>query len=300
MKWYNQIRRYSLIIEKITRSKYPSIEEIRNYLQEHDEELDISQRTLERDLSALRSLGIEIEHDAPHNGYHITETYFDTESFTRFLELASTTELLSNTIMENKEALNYILFESQGNLKGIRNLKPLLFAIRNNRIIRFIHENFETGDLTEYLISPYLLKEYQGRWYVCGILENEEQRTFGIDRIEKLIVSTETYKRNEKINFKSKFEEIVGLTYSESEIQDIVLCFTPKQGKYAKALPLHLSQKTIVDNEKECIIKLRLRPNFELKQKILMLGDSVKVTEPKWLADEITAELKRMIEKYSK
>ena len=70
------------------------------------------------------------------------------------------------------------------------------------------------------------------------------------------------------------------------------------QGKYIKTLPLHKSQKVLVDNEKECRIALRVVPNYELTQEILMHGDTVRVLEPAWLAEKIQQILKRTLEKY--
>jgi len=86
--------------------------------------------------------------------------------------------------------------------------------------------------------------------------------------------------------------------FSQNTVQDVVLSFTHTQGKYIKTLPLHKSQKVLIDNEKECRIALRVIPNYELTQEILMHGDSVKVMEPAWLAEKIQQILKRALEKY--
>ena len=200
---------------------------------------------------------------------------------------------------ESKDTLNYITFESQGNLKGIENLRSLLFAIKKHRNIYFTHENFETGKKKKYSISPYLLKEYQNRWYIIGKTEGiKEFRTFGIDRIEDIEIKADTFKPDNKTDPVELFDNIVGLTYSLNELEEVVLSFTSLQGKYVKALPLHKSQDIISENEKELIVKLTIIPNYEFKQKILMLGDTVKIIKPKWIVDEIKETLKKTIEKY--
>jgi hypothetical protein len=77
---------------------------------------------------------------------------------------------LTDSLRESKDTLNYISFESQGDLRGIENLKPILFAIKNHRKVVFAHENFDTGKQRKYTVEPYLLKEYQTRWYLVGII----------------------------------------------------------------------------------------------------------------------------------
>jgi predicted DNA-binding transcriptional regulator YafY len=41
-----------------------------------------------------------------------------------------------------------------------------------------------------------------------------------------------------------------------------------------------------------------VKPNFELRQKFLKLGEQVKVTKPKWFANEIKDVLKKALGNY--
>jgi predicted DNA-binding transcriptional regulator YafY len=299
MSKHGTIRRYTLIIEKIGRKQYPSFEIIKDYLFEHG--FEISTRTIQRDIEQIRfEFGIEIKYDRNRNGYFIdTETSINPDSFLRFLEIVNTAELLTESLKESKDTLNYISFESHGDLRGIEHLKPLLYAIKNHREISFAHENFDTGKQRKYSVNPYLLKEYQNRWYLVGILGGtNEFRTFGIDRILNLEVKKKTFKPETKNDPIELFENTVGLTYSFNELEEVILSFTPLQAKYVKALPLHKSQQFIAENEKEVQIRLRIIPNFEFKQKIMMLGETVKVLEPKWLADDIQKSLTATLKNY--
>ncbi|MEA1875019.1 MAG: WYL domain-containing protein [Bacteroidota bacterium] len=299
MSKHGTIRRYTLEIEKIRRGQFPSFQEIKNYLFEHG--FEIGDRTIQRDIEQIRfEFGVEIKYNRDKNGYFIDyENSINIESFFRFLEIVNTAELFTESLNESKDALKHITFDSGGGLKGIENLNPLLKAIKDNRKISFTHFNFHTKKSRKYRLKPYLLKEYQNRWYVVGLIGNlKEFRTFGIDRIENLEVKTETFKVDNKLNPIEMFEKIIGLVYSVSIAQTIVLSFTPTQGEYIKTLPLHTSQEILIDNETEFRISLYIIPNYELNQKILMYGDTVKVIEPKWLADEIKENLKRALKKY--
>lgn len=299
MSKHGTIRRYTLEIEKIRRGQFPSFQEIKDYLFEHG--FEIGDRTIQRDIEQIRfEFGIEIKYDRDKNGYYIDyENSLNIESFFRFLEIVNTAELLTESLLESKDSLKHISFDTGGGLKGIENLKPLLKAIKDNRKISFTHFNFHTEKSRKYTLKPYLLKEYQNRWYVVGIIGGfNEFRTFGIDRIENLEIKTEIFKPDKKLNPIEMFNKTIGLVYSENTPQTIVLSFTPTQGKYVKTLPLHTSQRILIDDEQECRISLEVVPNYELTQQILKHGETVKVIEPQCLMDEIKEILKRNLEKY--
>jgi len=299
MSQHGIIRRYMLEIEKIQQGSHPSFENIKDYLFEHG--FEVSKRTIQRDIDQIRfEFGVEIRYNRLRNGYFIDyENSINVDSFLRFLEIVNTAELLTESLTESKEALKYISFDTGGGLKGIENLRLLLRAIKDRQKISFNHFNFHTNKQRKYLLEPYLLKEYQNRWYVVGIIgDSEDFRTFGIDRIEDLKIIPETFKVNPRLNPAEMFERTIGLVYSIGTPQKVVLSFTPTQGRYIKTLPLHASQEILVDNEKECRISLYVIPNYELNQEILKHGNAVKVIEPKWLADEIKGILKDALNNY--
>ncbi len=299
MSKHSTIRRYSLIIEKIGRKSHPSFEDIRNYMHSHGFEL--SERTIQRDLEQIRNdFGVDILYDRQRNGYYIDDyAGFNMNNFLRFLEIANTAELIIECLKESKHAIDYFDFESKGNLKGVEFIKPLLYAIRNNRKIIITHERFSTGLQTEYEIMPYMLKEYLYRWYLVGIVSKKEEfRTFGIDRIVDLVVLKSTFKPAKRKDPKELFANTIGLTYSLNELMEVILSFTPLQGKYIKSLPLHDSQEVIIDNDKELRVSLYVIPNIELKQRILMMGEGVKVIEPAWLVEEVKDSLRATLKNY--
>ena len=288
-----------MILEKVGKDRYPSFEMIKDHLFDHG--FEVSSRTIQRDLEQIRfEFGIEIMYDRNRNGYHIDpETSINTESFLRFLEIVNTAELLTESLKESKDSLDFISFESHGALMGIEHLKPLLYAIKNQRKVGFVHENFDKETKRDYIVHPYLLKEYQNRWYLIAIIENTDQfRVFGIDRIQTLELLEAVFKPDIKINPMALFENIIGLNYSDDEPEEVILSLTPLQAKYVKSLPLHGSQETIMENENEVHIRLRIVPNYEFKQKILMLGENIKVLKPQRLVDDILRTLTATIKNY--
>jgi predicted DNA-binding transcriptional regulator YafY len=113
-----------------------------------------------------------------------------------------------------------------------------------------------------------------------------------------LKILTETFTRAKKDQPEDLFENIIGMVYSIGKVERVVLSFSPTQGEYVKRLPFHRTQKVLIDDDKECRIELMVVPNYELTHLILMQGDSVKVLEPQWLADEIVDELENALSNY--
>jgi predicted DNA-binding transcriptional regulator YafY len=299
MSAHGTIKRYILIVEKTASAKFPSFRNLKTHLANHG--FEISERTLQRNIEQIRyEFGIEIKYDRSQNGYFVDkEASINIDAFMKFLEITATADLLTESLKDSKDILNYISFEAEGNLKGIENLKLFLFAAKNHRKILFTHQNFETGKKKNYRMKPYLLKEYQNRWYIIGLIPGiDEFRTFAIDRIESLEVLSDTFKPDLKLNPVNLFENILGLTYSKGEPEEVILSFTPLRGKYIQALPLHRSQEIIKESEKEVMVRLRVIPNFELKQKILMSGCDVTVIRPKWFVDSMKLELLNALNMY--
>lgn len=301
MSTQGTIKRFTLIIQKTTGDFHPSFQELKDFLNEHG--FEISPRTLQRDIEQIRNeFGIEIKYNRGKNGYSISEEEgVPTDTLVRFLEILGTAELFSENLRDGKELLNFISFEDQGNLKGIENLRLFITAIKNKRKLEFYHTNFDTGKRNHYTIQPYLLKEYQSRWYVYGAIGSGTIfRTFGLDRIDEIKVKSDTFKPIKGLDPKKVFEDVIGLYYTDIETEEVIIEVDTLQSKYLKALPLHSSQVIISENKDKVLIKYFLKPNFELTQKIIMMCDRAVVVKPKWLANEIKATLKSVLNKYGK
>ena len=299
MSTQGTIKRYHLTVEKVANAIFPSFEEIKSYL--HDQGFEISPRTLQRDIEQVRNeFGVEIKYDRAKNGYYIDkEDSLNLESFLRFLEMMVTANIIADCLKDGRDNMNYLNFESKGNLRGIEYLKDFLLAIRTQRVVNFTHENFQTEKRKKVIMKPYLLKEYRNRWYVIGNVEGiKEFRIYGIDRITELIVTKEKFKLSKSTEVIDLFENTIGLLYDEHELQEVHLAFEAIEAKYVKSLPWHQSQVLLSENTKETVFKLNITPNYELKQKILMLGANVRVVKPAWLAKEIKEILVETLKQY--
>src|SRR5690606_16057380 len=136
-------------------------------------------------------------------------------------------------------------------------------AILRTKTIKITYQEFYTDTPESYILKPYLIKEYLGRWYLIGGTENDDTRIFGIDRIKDLDVLPKTFTPNpDAIKL---YENTIGVNYS-GKVEKIKLWVEDYQLKLFETKPLHTSQKILERHTDYGIISLEVAVNYELKQ----------------------------------
>ena len=196
-------------------------------------------------------------------------------------------------------AENLVAFGQNDQLKGIEYLSDIIDATINHQPLEidYISAN---GNYHKHILHPYYVKQYNGRWYLFG-LDNDEERikNLAFDRIQGFVNSNHVFRKNENIDFNTYFDNVVGVTVpytTEAELVDIILRFSPKRFKYVTSKPIHKSQVTI--SEEECTISLRLYCTLELEQQIFSFGPDVEVVSPEWFRDKFAEKIAECMKKY--
>ncbi len=290
-----KIKQYYLLINYLLQKPNVTKAEITDYFEKND--FIITQRTFFRLIESLRDdFGIDIVCDRGTNTYYINRD--NTELVNTFLHFINSTmqaEFVINNIKDLHSLTKYIHFSDFTLERGLEYLQPILDSIKNNKEIEFEYEKFNHNKLSTYKLQPYLLKEYQNRWYVFGYNPNKQRySTFGIDRMQNIQFTNNVFKK-EDVDTVGFFDNIVGLNYDEHELQEVIIRATEIEAKYLRTQPLHKSQQEI----KEKIFKFTLKPNYELFQMLMMRAAGITVLEPQWLRKQIRDELIEMLENYN-
>lgn len=186
-----------------------------------------------------------------------------------------------------------ISFEGNIDLKGLHFLTPLFNAIINERVLSVIYKDFKSSEPYEVTFHPYYLKQYNNRWFAFGLNPDKKMTIWNLalDRIESLSETALEYKPSD-INWKDYFYDLVGVTFPEgTELQEIVLKFSPEVAPYVITKPIHPTQKHKNDTS-GLEVKIKVIPNKELERLILSYGEQVKVISPDSLKERIAQRIK--------
>ena len=292
------LRRYSLIFNKLINQKQ-SLDELYNYLHKNEVEFHVSKRTIQRDIDDVKDLlKVEITYNRREDCYELETTEIDASS-KRMIEAFE----LYNSLQYASKIGNKIILENR-NRTGIEHMHGLLHTIENNLEIEFIHQSYWNANppkvpvpSIKVKVHPIAIKEAQHRWYLVGFdVAKNEFRSFGLDRISDLKILDQKF-RPKIFDPIAHYQHAFGIEISNLP-EKIVLKFTSKQALYIKALPIHQSQKVILENSDFCVCEYFMHPAFALSMEILKYGDSVQVLEPISLITEIKARIKNTLKLY--
>jgi hypothetical protein len=308
-----------LYIAELLKNKPNGItyEETKGFLEEKFQEkgfeLKFSEKTFKRDRNLIAEiLGLESKYKKSSGTFALNNEELEEDSEDTLEDV-----LLIEAYRKSKRNSKIILFEKR-EPKGLYHFSDFVDAIKRNRVVSFQYQKFYENQPEKRVVVPYALKESQNRWYLLAtdfstenkksveeLLANNEKtqfpkiKSFGLDRISNVEIHHTKQLRFDEIledSFKNSFG--VSSTLDQTP-QEIVLSFTPHQGKYIKSLPLHHSQEIVIDSEKEFRIKLTLYPTFDFTQEILSHGQNVMVISPESFRNEIKKEIQIMLNNYS-
>ncbi len=288
----------------------------------------LSERTIKGDLRDMRSdkaLGYyaPIEYDRKEKSYYYSRRdYSITESplnksdsaelkgaigllrqFTGFRHLEGLDNIINKLELlayESTTKSDRIVHLAQPtSIPGQKWLDKIYSAIKSKKAQTMTYKPFGKK-ASQVIMSPYLLKEYDNRWYVYGLQHEKQQiRTYGLERINELTNSLQEYAPNTAFDADSYFNDIIGITLQPNKkpkkIQFEV--YNPTIN-YIRTKPIHYSQVEIDNGSNHSIFQIEVIPNIELESELLSYGESVKVIKPKSLADKMAKRLGRAAGNY--
>lgn len=214
--------------------------------------------------------------------------------------ISEMTVILRDSFGLKKENEKVISFERNEYYEGENYITQLFNAIINKQVLRIKYTPFGK-DQQDLIFHPYYLKQYNNRWNVLGLNEENNIPTWNLalDRIDSLEETNLSYIPNE-INWTEHFSEIYGISKPfDKEEETVELLFSKIQAPFIKSKPIHESQIN-KDVENGLLVKLKLIPNYELEQLILSFGESVEVLSPEHLRNKLAERLKKASNQYLK
>lgn len=219
------------------------------------------------------------------------------KGFSYFKDLNSMIGKLEDKIHSQKNSeVSYIDLEKNELLKGLEFIDPLLQALIAKQTLIIRYQSFRAREPNDVEFIPYLLKEYNNRWFILGKKMNGGHiNLLALDRIHNISINETLEYQEPEFEVSNFFNDAIGVTKTLGQKSySVVLQLDRKSAPYVLTKPIHPSQELLKEDSNGIIISFKVVPNFELEREILGFGESVKVLAPSFLKNRIQKRLRKM------
>jgi predicted DNA-binding transcriptional regulator YafY len=292
----------------------------------------VSTRTIRRDLQALQEAGFSIYDEGEEN--ETKRWRLDAQPFRSVQEGLSVADVaalylgrsivdamsgwplageLGSALAKIERALNPRMREFLATLPQVVSAKAaphapqtserlidvtrrLFDAVRDRRRVEMRYFSAQSRKAKSYTIEPYRLALAQGGGDVFGFVPAyDEFRTFAVERIERLTVSEETFRKTRELP-----EDIFGASMGvfSGPAEHVEIEFDAAVAPYVAGRVWHDSQKVTELADGRIRLALDVSNDWALRSWILGFGAAARVISPLALDEEIGAELKRAARRY--
>lgn len=205
-----------------------------------------------------------------------------------------------------KRQRTIIEFDSNQELKNIHLLSQLFLAIRDQKVVTFRYMPFASESF-DVVLHPHYLKEYNNRWFVFGRSVSKSNinptALYSLDRMEDDVrVITDQEYTHPEVDYEKYFDEIIGVSKMKSRATRVVFRTNDKRMHgLILTKKIHRTQKHLDEwnDDKQCgRFEITIKLNNELKARFLSFGSGITIEKPKWYANEIEEEIKKMLHSY--
>lgn len=212
-----------------------------------------------------------------------------------------------------KKNSRQIISFSKNPLENTNTFGKLFTAISECQVIELHYHKFSTPNkIMKINLYPYLLKEYNGRWYLFGASENNGKLLhFGLERINDVVPLPAHKYMDYDGDLNERFEDIVGVTLlDESPLHEIYFWVSDSSKDYVSTKPIHESQRTLNAAQTSafrsqypylaegCFFRIDCKENYELIRELASFGKELIVLEPNTIQDKVWERICEMEKEY--
>lgn len=355
----NAVRRYMILDQLLSdRNRYYTrkqlFETVQAALRRIDDTFNVSKRTIEMDLYDMEEIfSINIDTEKIIDGKHVvcyedpTRSIFskplsDEEKkllcevlntlgqfsgLDNFSWLEDLKSRLNDNLSFGKRDIDsdidtrtIISFSTNEELKNKDYLAGLFSTIANRKVVTVEYLKFGQSRISKITLYPYLLKQYNDRWYLIGTPLGNAQFPFRadflinlpLDRIESYTEVTDKKYLDYPGDIDAHFDDIIGISYYENEEKETILfAIANDDAPYIRTKKIHWTQEECPINEQHLyhqkyplleefsFFTITCIPNYELKRILCGFGKKLVVLSPQKLYNEIRNDLKAQLSLYT-
>lgn len=214
-----------------------------------------------------------------------------------------------------REEQRRIISFTKNPLENSNLIGELFTTISQKQVIELHYHKFEAPtNILSINVLPYLLKEYNRRWYlICQAENGSKLLNYSLDRIDKVVPlpSHKYIEYDGDIN--EFFDNIIGVTnYKNADVLPILFWVSDFSKDFVDNKPIHDSQKRYKGKSDEnyheqypmldggYFFSIECKLNYELIREMTSFGEHLVVLSPDELITEIRERIHQMQEKYER
>jgi proteasome accessory factor B len=294
------------------------------------EELEVSRRTVFRDLNVLEMAHVPYYYDPDTRGYRVNDHFFlppvnltlpEALAVVLLASRVSTTQdvpplpegaraavkiesALPPAVRDHVgtlvERVSFSLSPVSGHEGHEETFRKLAGAIVRQRSCRLVYISFHERRQISTTVRPLRLV-FQGRaWYLIAYSSaHAEIRTFKLARVRKLTVTDRTFTRPTDVDLADYFGDAWGMI-PEGRLYHVHLHFEPKVAGNVAEVRWHRSQQVQWNDDGSVEFTVTVDGLGEITWWVLGYGDQVEVVSPKQLRRRVARTARAVAAKYER
>lgn len=295
-------------------------------------ELDVTTRTIRRDLAALQEAGFPLFDDRDEGGtvrwrldgqvLKGLDTGFTLQELCALYLSRNLLEAMASTPFQRDLGLAFSRLEKLltprmrqflDKLPDVLSAKPsprsrtadlardavskLLEATLHHRVATMRYHSVSSGGVKDYVIHPYRLEFAHGGLYLLAYVPAyKDVRTFAVDRIKSVSLEKQTF-TPKPMDGRDAFANSLGVNTGPPARVDVE--FAAKVAPYVRARVWHTSQQVRERTDGTLVLSMNVCHDWALRSWILSWGPFARVLMPVALAKELRSDLQAASERYS-
>jgi predicted DNA-binding transcriptional regulator YafY len=168
--------------------------------------------------------------------------------------------------------------------RGFEHFDLFYKAAKERVPVSLIHYSYKKRKYGHTILHPFLIKEFDNRWYVIGYSESHEDiRTFGLDRISAPFLLKRKFHLVDLQEQNTYLNDVYGVfPIPEAKKEQVKIRVSQLSTHYFQAYPLHESQSIKKESDGTSFITFDLVPSVELARYLLSQGRHVSILKPEW------------------
>lgn len=295
------------------------------------DELDVTTRTIRRDLAALQEAGFPLFDERDDEGrvhwrldgqvlkgletgftvpelcaLYLSRNLLEAVASTPFqrdlgLAFSRLEKLLSPRMRQFLDRLPDVLSAKPGprtrtDEKAKDAVAKLLEATLHRRVTTMRYHSVSSGGVKDYVLHPYRLEFAHGGLYLLAYVPAyKDLRTFAVDRIVSVSLQKDTFTPKQALG-DDVFANSLGVNTGPPARVEIE--FAAKVAPYVRARVWHTSQQMRERPDGMLVLAMNVCHDWALRSWILSWGSFARVLTPAALAKELRSDLQAASERY--